>query len=104
MRSRMNPPNSSNGKRVERTAPLSALTLVELLVVIGVVAILAGLLLPAVARTRTAARSVQCKVNLHQLGLAVRMYLDDFGKYPLLCAPIDPTRSTGPWKEWPHDL
>jgi hypothetical protein len=34
----------------------------------------------------------------------VRMYVDDFGKYPLLSAPIDPTRSTGPWKDWPHDL
>ena len=74
------------------------------MVVVGVMAILASLLLPAFGRARTAARSVKCKSNLHQLGLAMRIYLDDFGKYPLVSEPIDLSRSTGPWKEWPHDL
>ena len=69
------------------------------MVVVGVMAILASLLLPAFGRARTAARSVKCKSNLHQLGLAMRIYLDDFGKYPLVSAPIDLSRSTGPWKE-----
>src|SRR5437870_7033078 len=102
MRSRINPANSSNGKRSNRTS--SAFTVVELMVVVGVIAILASLLFPAVCRTQSAARSANCKANLHQLGLALRMYVDDFATYPLLLSPIDPTRSTGPWKEWPHDL
>src|SRR4030095_13800736 len=105
MRSRKESANSFNGKRRRRTLALSAFTVVELLVVVGVLAILASLLLPAVARSRTAARSAKCKANLHQLGLAMRMYVDDFGKYPLTAWPIDPTRLIGgPWKDWPHSL
>ena len=95
---RPNPPNRGC------PAVCSAFTVVEMLVVIAVIAILASLLLPAVSRTRSSARSAACKANLHQLGLALRMYVDDFGKYPLLSSPIDPARSTGPWKDWPHDL
>ena len=100
----MSPANPSNRERTKWTSSVSALTAVELLVVVGVIALLASLLLPAIARTKSTARSAQCKANLHQLGFALRMYVDDFGKYPLLSSPIDPTRSTGPWKEWPHDL
>ncbi len=100
----MNPADSSHGKRTKRTSALSAFTVIELIVAVGVIAILASLLLPAVCPTQAAARSAKCKANLHQLGLALRMYVDDFAIYPLLSSPIDPTRSTGPWKEWPHDL
>ena len=95
----MNTANSSNGERANR-----AFTVVELIVLAGVIAILASMLYPAVCRTKLAARSAKCKANLHQLGLALRMYVDDFVTYPLLSSPIDPTRSTGPWKEWPHEL
>lgn len=52
-------------------------TLVELLVVIAMVAILAALLLPALARAKTAAYRVRCVSNLHQLALAARLYWDD---------------------------
>lgn len=56
-----------------------AFTLVELLVVVGVIAVLAGLLLPSLARSRVAAQATRCTGNLRQLGLAARMYWDDNG-------------------------
>jgi prepilin-type N-terminal cleavage/methylation domain-containing protein len=57
-------------------------TLIELLVVIAIIAILAAMLLPALARAKRAARLTACKSNLHQLGLATRLYVDDFQFYP----------------------
>ena len=57
-------------------------TLIELLVVIWSIAILAALLLPALSRAKSAGRKAVCQSNLHQIGLALRMYVDDVGKYP----------------------
>lgn len=54
----------------------------ELLVVIAVIAALASLLFAAVGRAKNAARSAKCKSNLRQLGLALRLYVDDFQTYP----------------------
>jgi prepilin-type N-terminal cleavage/methylation domain-containing protein/prepilin-type processing-associated H-X9-DG protein len=86
--------------------PMSALgiqrrrgfTLIELLVVVAIVAILAALLLPGLTRAKEAARSISCKSNLRQLGIALDLYLqDNRDHYPPESIPPTSTAGLGYW-------
>ena len=65
-------------------------TLIELLTVFGIIAILAALLFPVFASARGKAREVSCVSNLRQIGVAIRMYAQDYDEvYPWAVDPTD---------------
>ncbi len=69
-------------KPLRKRAPV-AFTLIELLVVIAIIAILAALLLPSLSRAKGAALSAACKNDLHQMGVALKLYADENQAFPV---------------------
>jgi prepilin-type N-terminal cleavage/methylation domain-containing protein len=72
-------------------------TLIELLVVIAIIAILAAILFPVFAQAREKARAATCLSNLKQVGMATRMYTQDYDE---VLVPSYLYNSTTTWKWW----
>lgn len=86
---------------VRRNALTRAFTLIELLTVIAIIAVLAGLLFPVFATARGKAREITCVSNLRQIGLSIKMYAQDYDE--LFPWAVDPTDKYTPeiWAGFP---
>jgi prepilin-type processing-associated H-X9-DG protein len=71
-----------------------AFTLIELLVVFGVIALLASLLLPSLNAAQSSARRIHCTSNLRELDIALQIYVEDHGSYPVAMT----TNGLGNWE------
>lgn len=83
-------------------ARASGFTLVELLIVVAIISLLLAIMMPSLAHARSQARSVKCRSNLRQLGIALTMYAGDYrGRtMPLAYTDSDTVRDGGPLYWW----
>jgi prepilin-type processing-associated H-X9-DG protein len=80
------------GRRPKKALSPNAFTLTDLLVVIAIFGVLAALLLPALATAKDYSRSASCRNRLHQMGIALKMYVDDHrSTFPFYLGPAGPS-------------
>jgi len=95
----MNPagcnPSDTDSARPGPDPGRSGFTLVELLTVIAIIAVLVGLLVPAVQQSRETARRIKCQNNLKQIGVALHSHLASQGAFPPGCVVPQATNSSG---------
>jgi prepilin-type N-terminal cleavage/methylation domain-containing protein/prepilin-type processing-associated H-X9-DG protein len=87
----------------DRNRPSPGFTLVELLVVIGIIAVLIGILLPTLSNAQRSARDVKCQSNIRQLCASLINYAAEFkGKFPPNINALNPTPPAGQptWSYW----
>jgi prepilin-type N-terminal cleavage/methylation domain-containing protein len=85
-------------KRLPHARKTKGFTLVELLVVIGIIALLISILLPSLNKARETANRAKCASNLHQIGLAILLYQQDNQQlYPRTIQALDTAGNTPTW-------
>src|SRR5947209_1982549 len=83
--------------------PRRAFTLVELLVVVGVIALLISILLPALAKARDQAMKIKCMSNLRQLDMAFLMYVNaNRGRFPFIASLHNNPAGIDKPEDWIH--
>jgi prepilin-type N-terminal cleavage/methylation domain-containing protein/prepilin-type processing-associated H-X9-DG protein len=95
-------PSLRNSCRRFHAQPSSSggFTLIELLVVIGIIAILASLLMPALSRAKQQAGGIRCRANVHQITMALNLYVHDTTFFPHFVEEISGTGLDKRWQTW----